>query len=318
MNTEVYAKEDPAARLGARRVVLPAYNVDLGPRVELHRERARLDALEWSAFEVKRLGATIGAELRGIRLTDDLGEDVIAEIRCALLAFKVIFFRDQPMTAAQHVAFAQRFGELEVHPFIPSTTGEPTLVRFDKDGDSAGYENGWHQDVTWRAEPSMGAILRSIEVPVSGGDTLFADMAAAYDGLDDETKERIDPLTAMHDFMLAFGGQVPAERADEVRKMYPPVEHPVVRTHPETDRRLIYVNPFFADHIVGMPKAEGRALIGRLSALAGRPEYQCRFQWEADSIAFWDNRIVQHYAASDYWPERRVMERASVKGDRPY
>jgi len=318
MNTEVYAKEDPAARLAARRVVLPAYNVELGPRAELHEERARLDALEWSAFKVKRLGATIGAELSDIRLTDDLDDDGVAEIRRALLEFKVIFFRNQPMTATQHVAFAERFGDLEVHPFIPSTTGEPTLVRFDKDGDSAGYENGWHQDVTWRSEPSMGAILRSVHVPTSGGDTLFADMAAAYDGLDDETKKLIDPLTAIHDFMLAFGGQVPAEQIDEVRQLYPPVEHPVVRTHPETERRLIFVNPFFTDHIVGMPEAEGRALIGRLSSLAGRPEYQCRFQWEADSIAFWDNRIVQHYAASDYWPERRIIERASVKGDRPY
>lgn len=315
---EVYAKQDPAANLGARRVVLPAYNVELGPPPDLHRERERLDALEWPSFEIKRLGATVGAELSGFQLTGALDDGLIAEIRRALLEFKVIFFRDQPMTAEQHVAFAECFGELEIHPFIPSTTGQPTLVRFDKDGDSAGYENGWHQDVTWRAEPSMGAILRAVHVPPSGGDTLFADMAAAYDSLDDDTKELIDPLVAVHDFMMAFGKQFPAERVDEIRAQYPRVEHPVVRTHPETGRRLIFVNPFFTDHIVGMPEAEGRALIGRLSALAGRPEYQCRFQWEPNSIAFWDNRIVQHYAASDYWPASRIMERASIKGDRPY
>jgi len=317
-NAEVYAKQDPAAHLEARRVLLPAYNVEVGPPSELRGERERLDALEWPAFDVKRLGATVGAELSGIQLAGKLDDDMVAEIRRALLEFKVIFFRNQPMSPEEHVAFAERFGELEIHPFIPSTTGVPALVRFDKDGESAGYENGWHHDVTWRAEPSMGAILRAVQVPPSGGDTLFADMAAAYDGLDDETREFIDPLVAVHDFMLAFGRQFPADRIDEVRAQYPRVEHPVVRTHPETGRRLIYVNPFFTDHIVGMSEADGRALIGRLSGLAGLPEYQCRFRWEPNSIAFWDNRIVQHYAASDYWPARRIMERASIKGDRPY
>lgn len=316
-DAEVYATKDPAANLSAQPVMLAAYDVELGPRPELHRERERLDGLEWPAFDVKRLGATIGAELSGFQIDAGLDDAVVAEIRRALLEFKVIFFRDQPLTAEQHVAFARRFGELEIHPFIPSTTGVPELVRFNKDGGSAGYENGWHHDVTWRAEPSMGAILRAVHVPPSGGDTLFADMAAAYEGLDDETRALIDPLVAVHDFMLAFGGQVQSDRIDEVRAQYPRVEHPVVRTHPETGKRLIYVNPFFADNIVGMPEADGRALIGRLSGLAGRPEYQCRFQWEEHSIAFWDNRIVQHYAASDYWPARRIMERASIQGDRP-
>ncbi len=248
---------------------------------------------------------------------DDLPDATIAELRQALLDYKVLCFRDQPITAAQHVAFARRFGDLEVHPFIPANGEFPELVRFAKSADVGGYENGWHSDVSWRAVPSMAAVLHAVAVPPTGGDTLFADMYAAYDGLADDLKARIDGLVAVHDHVSSFGHQVPPEQREEIRAKFPPVEHPVVRTHPETGRKLIYVNRFFTSHVVGLAPAESRALIEELSRQADIIEYQCRIRWTPDTVVMWDNRAVQHYACSDYWPSVRVMERASIVGDAP-
>ncbi len=164
----------------------------------------------------------------------------------------------------------------------------------------------------------MGAILHAIEVPATGGDTLFADMGAAYDGLDDETKERIDDLYAIHDYMLAFASQVPEGQQEEMRERYPLVRHPVVRTHPVTGRKLIYVNTYFTSHIEGFDEVESVKLIKHLSDQAKTVEYQFRLSWEPDTVVFWDNAAVQHYASSDYYPDIRVMERASVIGTRPF
>ncbi len=312
------ATADPSAPLTARRMRLEPYDSFIGPLGHLHAERARLAARTWEHFDVTPLAATVGAELVGIDLTKDLADEVIAEIRQALLDYKVIFFRDQPIDQSQHLAFARRFGDLEIHPFIPPNPDHPELVRFEKSADVGGYENQWHHDVTWREAPSMAAILHAIEVPATGGDTLFCDMHAAYEGLDDETTTRIDGLTAVHDYAQAFGRGVPDDQQAAMREKYPMVEHPVVRTHPETDRKLLYVNRFFVHHIVGLDPAESTALIDYLARQADTIEYQCRFRWEPDSLAFWDNRAVQHYAASDYWPDVRIMERASIVGDRPF
>jgi alpha-ketoglutarate-dependent sulfate ester dioxygenase len=191
------------------------------------------------------------------------------------------------------------------------------LVRFAKSADTGGYENSWHSDVSWREVPSMGAVLHAVEVPKTGGDTLFADMGAAYDGLDDDTKASIDGLSAVHDYVQAFGSLVKPEDREKTRAEFPPAVHPVVRTHGETGRKLIYVNRNFTDHVVGLDAEAGTALIDRLSREANTVEYQCRFTWEPHSVAFWDNRAVQHYACSDYWPSVRVMERASIVGERP-
>ncbi|WP_405136105.1 TauD/TfdA dioxygenase family protein [Nocardia sp. NBC_01388] len=296
---------------------LDGYPLIVGPFTHVAAERDRLSALRWQHLEARQVGASIGAEISGVDLTAPLAAEVIAEIRQALHEYKVIFFRDQPMTPEQHIAFAKRFGELEIHPFIPSNTAQPELVRFEKSAEVAGFENSWHHDVTWRPQPSMGAVLHGISIPALGGDTLFSDMYAAYESLDDETKELIENLDAVHDYTQAFGRFVPEEQRAQMRVQHPAVTHPVVCTHAATGRRHLYVNRVFVSHIDGMDADESRALIDRLCRQADAPEHQCRFQWEPDSIAFWDNRAVQHYAASDYWPAIRVMERASIIGPRP-
>jgi taurine dioxygenase len=321
--TPAPAERDPAANVskvtgtGTMRVRLPGYRVMAGPTTHLARERERLAGLRWKHFDARMLGATIGAEISGVDLTRPLADDVIDDVRRALHDYKVIFFRNQPLTAAQHVAFARRFGDLEIHPFIPSNTSEPHLVRFEKSAEVAGYENAWHHDVTWREKPSMGAVLHAIRVPAIGGDTLFADMIAAYEGLDDETRARADRLDAIHDYYQTFGRFVPKSEREATRAKYPLVRHPVVCTHPATGRRHLYVNRGFVSHIEGLAPEESYALLDELCRQADYPEYQCRFRWENDSVAFWDNRAVQHYASSDYWPEVRIMERASIIGDRP-
>ena len=309
--------QQPGSQIAARRIQIHQYGIAVGPLLHLHEERRRLAALRWEHFDAHPLGATVGGEIRGLDLSRDLPDAVIDEIRRALLAYKVLFFRDQPLTPTQHVAFARRFGELEEHPFIPANPEQPTLVRFEKSEQVGGYENGWHADVTWRACPSLGAVLRAVDLPPSGGDTLFADMYAAYDGLDDASKARIDELTAEHDFVPVFGKTIPGPLRDQMRQKYPVAHHPVVRTHPETGRKLLFVNRFFTTKILGVPDDESRALLDRLSRQADTIEYQCRFRWSKDAVAFWDNRAVQHYACSDYWPDVRVMERASIIGDRP-
>lgn len=264
---------------------------------------------------------TIGAEIEGVDLTRPLSEATVSALRQALLDWKVLFFRDQVIDTEQHLAFARRFGPLEVHPFAPQKPGYPEVLAITHDEKNRGKENTWHSDVTWRLEPSLGSILRAIELPPVGGDTLFADMYAAYDGLKDEVKARIDGAVAVHDFTHFRAGMrkrgLSEEQIEEMNRKYPMAEHPVVRTHPETGRKCIYVNAAFTLHIVGMEKAESDALLAHLYAQAAIPEYQCRFRWSPNAIAFWDNRASQHYAASDYWPAVRKMERVTIVGDRP-
>ena len=308
---------DPARMVGPRRVTLEPWGVTIGPVVHLTAERRRLRSCAYAGFAVNPHGSTLGGMVTGLDLRTPLDPHTLAELRRCLADFKVLFFRDQPLSQDQHVAFARQFGELEIHPFLPSNTEIEALVRFENEDTVGGFENGWHHDVTWRSCPSMGAVLRAIVVPETGGDTLFADMHAAYDGLDDGMKERIEGLRAVHDFTGTFGTTLDPDARAAMQERYPPVEHPVVHVHPVTGRKLLYVNRYFVTGIVGMEREEGIALIKELAAQAETVEYQCRFRWEPDSIAFWDNRAVQHYAASDYFPDRRIMERASIVGTRP-
>ena len=273
---------------------------------------------DFTFFEIKQLSPMIGAELAGLKLSGDLPDAAISEIRRALLEFKVVFFRDQhELTAAEHIAFARRFGDLEIHPATPKGQEDPEILRITHDETSKGRENAWHSDVTWRPEPSLGSILRAREVPPFGGDTLFSCMYAAYDALSPAMKEWVSGLTARHDIARVFAGRL-NKSVEELHAQYPVQEHPVVRTHPETGRRALYVNTAFTDQIVGLSKKESDWLLAHLYTFAAVPEHQCRFRWEAGSLAFWDNRACQHYAASDYFPQRRVMERVTIAGDRPF
>lgn len=268
-------------------------------------------------FEIAQLTPTIGAEISGISLAEQLDETVIAVVREALLTHKVIFFRDQHLSPEQLLGFARRFGELEIHPATPRDQPFPEVLRIAHGPDSRGKENMWHSDVTWRPEPSLGSVLSAVQIPPVGGDTLFANMNLAYEKLPAELRERVTGLTAVHDIARVFAKRL-GKSPEELHDKYPPQEHPVIRTHPETGLRAIYVNNAFTSHIAGMDRDESDALLARLYATASDPEIQCRFRWTKGAVAFWDNRASQHFAASDYFPQHRIMERATIAGDRPY
>jgi taurine dioxygenase len=290
--------------------------IHYGPRRHIQRIRERLDALDFDRFEVVPQSPCLGAEIRGLDLSTPLSSDILADLERALVEYKVLFFRDQAISKADHAAFARHFGELEVHPFIEQ--GEtPEIVRFVKDEQTVGVENNWHSDVTWREVPSLGSILRAYEVPAIGGDTLWTDMEAVYEGLSADLKEAIEGRFAIHDFVHTFGLALSEEERAEKRKQFPPARHPIVRTHPVSGRRCVFVNPIFTRCVEGLGDEESESLLKRLYQEIEVPEYQVRFKWEADSIAFWDNRSTQHYASSDYWPQRRIMERLTIIGDRP-
>lgn len=273
-------------------------------------------------IEIVPASRTIGAYVRGVDLHEPLSDAAIAMLRQALLDWKVLFFRDQDITTEQHLAFARRFGELEVHPFAPEKPGYPEVLAITHDAGAPGSENAWHSDVTWRLQPSLGSVLRNFEGPALGGDTLFADMYAAYEGLPQRIKDKVEGKVARHDFenfrkRLIKNGAT-SEQIEEFDRTYPNPEHPVIRTHPETGRKGIYVNVAFTKEIVGVSPEESDELLEILYRQATFPEYQVRFQWEPNSIAFWDNRSCQHYAVSDYWPDVRRVERVTIVGDTPY
>lgn len=271
-------------------------------------------------LQLQHLSPVIGTEVLGIDLAD-VDDDTVAWLKDLLVERKVLFFREQAISKAEHIAFAARFGELEVHPFTNNDAAYPEIIHLHNDREHPPFINVWHSDVTWRAEPSLGSILRARVVPEVGGDTLFANMEAAYDALDDATKEQIDELTAIHDnetFLQSMRRQGASEAEIEAKRAeFPPQRHPVVRTHPVSGRKSIYVNKIFTRSIEGMAQAESDALLQRLYHQAWIPDFQCRFRWAPDSFAFWDNRAAQHYAAADYWPAERSMERVTIVGDRP-
>ncbi|MFG3127832.1 TauD/TfdA dioxygenase family protein [Streptomyces tendae] len=269
-------------------------------------------------FEVVPQARTIGAELRGVDLSRPLTPVLREELNRALLEWKVLFFRAQHLTSAEQRDFAGNWGELETNPLLAAGSSDD-VVRFDKGAGAAPtYENVWHTDVTFRERPALGAVLQLREVPPFGGDTMWADMAAAYDNLPPEVKHRIDGARAVHDFIPGFARFYGTERLLPHQDLFPPVEHPVVRTHPETGRRMLFVNTSFTTHITGLDRDESDRLLRFLFQQAHVPEYQVRWRWQPGDIAFWDNRATQHYAVGDYGSERRVAERVAVEGDRPF
>jgi len=275
-----------------------------------------------TTFRIERLSPNIGAILHDIDLREGLDNGTRDAVYQALLDHGVIFFRDQDISTEQHLAFSRLFGGLEVHPFANHKTGFPEVIEIHHNETSKRGQNLWHSDVTWRQEPSLGSVLRALQVPDVGGDTLWANMELAYVSLDDEIKEKIDDLTAIHDFVpfrigLRKRGASEAE-IEEFNKNYPIAEHPVVRTHPDTGRKSLYVNCAFTIGIKDMADEQAQPLLEMLYRQAAIPDYQCRFKWQPNSIAFWDNRATQHYAAFDYHPAVRNMERVTIAGDRPF
>lgn len=272
-------------------------------------------------FKLHYLSPVIGTEVHGIDLAN-VDTETADWLSTLLVERKVLFFRDQDISKEAHISFARHFGELEVHPFIENDSGHPEIVRLENDKDRPPYINVWHSDVTWREEPSLGSILRARIVPEVGGDTLFANMEAAYYGLDDATRKEIDGLYAIHDnenFLNRMRMRGATEEEIEAKRAeFPAQRHPIVRTHPVSGRKSLYVNRAFTRRIEGMDTEASDALLQKLFLQAWIPDYQCRFRWAPNSFAFWDNRAAQHYAAADYYPEKRSMERVTIIGDRPY
>ncbi|ASW01905.1 TauD/TfdA dioxygenase family protein [Paraburkholderia aromaticivorans] len=282
-------------------------------------------------MRIEPLTCSIGAELLGVHLADAIHDDgLFAAIRAALLKHRVVFLRDQDITREEHVAFAHRFGELEDHPVAGSDPEHPGLVRIYKTPDQPNdrYENAWHTDATWRAAPPFGCVLRCVECPPVGGDTMWANMVLAYENLPPHVKAQIADLRARHSIEASFGAAMPIEKRLALKAQYPDAEHPVVRTHPETGEQVLFVNAF-TTHFTNYHTPErvrfgqdanpgAGLLLNYLLSQAQIPEYQVRWRWRKNSIAIWDNRSTQHYAVMDYPPCHRKMERAGIIGDVPF
>jgi taurine dioxygenase len=283
------------------------------------------------SIKVEPVTCAIGALLENVNLGDASRDlELFAEIRALLLKHKVLFLHNQDITRAEHVAFARRFGPLEDHPIVGSDPEHPGLVRIYKGPDSRNeqYENAWHCDTTWRECPQFGAVLCCTATPEVGGDMLWANMAEAYNRLPEHVKTQIAPLRARHSIEASFGAAMPIEKRLALKAQYPDAEHPVVRTHPETGEKVLFVNAFtthFTNYHTpqnvrfGQDANPGAALLlNYLVSQAYVPEYQCRFRFRENSVTIWDNRCTQHYAVQDFWPAARNLERAGIIGDRPY
>jgi len=271
-------------------------------------------------FTLRPLTACIGAEISGIDLREDLPDRTIRALESALHEHLVLFFRKQAITLEQQIAFTRRFGELLVHPFGPAHPEHPEIIVLDQRAPKGEGADEWHADTTYIPEPPLGSVLRAVELPPVGGDTCFASMIAAYEALSPPIKQLVDGLHAYHDIT---GNLVRAAQAgksslslQEALVQWPPVLHPVVRTHPRSGRKALYVYSVAVKRIEGLSEPESDALLRFLCEHINSPRFQVRFHWEPDSIAFWDNRSVQHLAIPDY-QERRIMYRATLKGDVP-
>jgi taurine dioxygenase len=277
-----------------------------------------------STFAIEPVSGTLGAEISGLDLSQPLSDRTVTELRAAFNENHVLFFRDQDLTRAQQIAFGRCFGELGEHPYVEPNPEHPEMLEIiTEPDDRVNFGGGWHSDVTFLAEPDLGSILYAVQVPAAGGDTLYADQHAAYDALSEVMKGMLEGLVAVHSASLQYAGAGYSRRSSamatraEDEAAASAVEHPVVRTHPETGRKALFVNRAHTSHIKGMTKAESKALLEFLYRHATSEPFTCRFRWRPGSIAMWDNRSVQHYALHDYKGERRHMRRITIRGDRP-
>ena len=282
-----------------------------------------------SSPKVELVAPALGAEVSNASLVNAVyDKDLFTELRALLLLHRVLFFRDQDISPAVHVAFARRFSELETHPVVPSHPDHPELLLLNRDTKHS-YENTWHCDATWRAKPPLGSVLRCVVCPEVGGDTMWANMVLAYERLPRHIKQRIESLRAKHSIEHSFGGGMSPEDRAKLSEANPTVEHPVVRTHPDTGEKVLFVNQGFTTHFVNFHNnedvrygqdftIEANNLLNYLVRQAEIPEYQVRLRWRPNTIAIWDNRATQHYAIHDYYPAGRKMMRATIVGDLPF
>jgi len=275
--------------------------------------------MPYEALQVEPATPKIGAFVSGINIAAPLSNQEISELQQALADYQVLFFRDQPFTLDSHKAFGRLFGQLHIHPNTPGPEGHPEILPIHADANSkrvAGEQ--WHSDVSCDEEPPLGSILHLHAVPPSGGDTLFASMYAAYDALSPRLKTYLAGLTALHSGERSYRRTNRLLGIDDRGRVYPEANHPVVRTHPVTGRKALFVNRGFTSRINEVPEEESAAILDYLYSQAERPEFQVRFRWKPNSVAFWDNRAVQHKALWDYFPHVRSGYRVTIKGDGPF
>ena len=273
-------------------------------------------------MNVKRVAGAIGAELQAINLADGIDGELAATLRRLLNEHEVLFLRDQAISAADQKALAEVFGPLQIHPAYGTVEGFPEVMILESTRDNPSKIEVWHSDMTFRQHPPSVTVLRGITIPEVGGDTLFASMTAAYEGLSSGMQSYLEGLTAVHDFSHGFreslaepGGR---ERLADAVAANPPVRHPVVQTHPETGKKVLFVNALFTTHIEGLPPLESAEVLQFLWRHASLPEFTCRFSWAPDSLVLWDNRSTQHKPVNDFFPATRRLHRVVSEGDQPY
>jgi len=276
------------------------------------------------SLDIIPLSSALGAQISGVDLSRDLNTEQRDAIEQALLKYQVLFFREQPITPQQQTRFAAQFGDLHVHPIYPNVPEQPEIMVLDTALTDVRDNAIWHTDVTFLPTPAMGAVLSAKQLPAYGGDTLWASGIAAFEALSRPLQILLDGLTATHDFTRSF----PVERFgstaqdlarwEETRRRNPPLSHPVIRTHPVSGRKALFVNDGFTSRVNELEPAESEAILKLLFAHATRPEFTIRWRWQQNDVAMWDNRVTQHYAVDDYRPQRRVMHRATILGDVPF
>lgn len=279
-------------------------------------------------IRVSPVSGALGAEIDEVDLSKDLPDEVFAEIKKAWHEHLVIFFQDQRLTPDQQKSFGERFGTLNVHPYVKSLAGHPEIIPIIKEPqDKANFGGGWHTDMTFLEEPAMASILYALETPAFGGDTLFANQYLAYESLSDGMREVLDGMIAVHSAGSQYGRNSESSKNRDKRsnmetavtsEAETTIEHPVIRTHPETDRKSVFVNEAFTVKFKGMTRRESKPLLEYLYRHCTQEAFTCRFRWRAGSMAMWDNRCTQHYALNDYHGQRREMHRVTINGDRPF